>query len=146
MAWPRLFCTLLTASLPLAAGPATDLARAIRENSLDSDACYRIRDFTLFKEDIRFYLNDGYLIFSKPVAGRPLAAVFSADVENGSGEVILRPPNFAERRSLASYTGSPNLDESLQAAIFFFTGGQYQSLREQIPNNPTNRRVPEMGV
>src|SRR5215472_4298822 len=141
-----LFGALLAASLPLSAGPAAELARSIRENSLDSEACYRIRDFTLVKEDIRFYLTDGYLIFSKPVAGRPVAAVFSADVENGSGEVILRPPNFAERRSLASYTVSPNLDESLQAAVFFFTGDQYQSLIQQIPNNPTNRRVPEMGA
>jgi hypothetical protein len=146
MARCRLLGTLLAVSLPLAAGPATELARAIRENSLDNEACYRIRDFTLFKQDIRFYLNDGYLIFSKPIAGRPVAAVFSADVENGSGEVILRPPNFAERRSLASYTGSPNLDESLQAAVFFFTGDQYQSLIQQIPNNPTNRKVPEMGA
>jgi Peptidase family M1 domain len=146
MARRRLLGALLAVSLPLAAGPATELARAIRENSLDSEACYRIRDFTLFKEDIRFYLTDGYLIFSKPIAGRPIAAVFSAGVENGSGEVILRPPNLAERRSLASYTGSPNLDESLQAAVFFFTGGEYQSLLEQIPNNPTNRRVPEMGA
>jgi hypothetical protein len=146
MARLRLFCAVLAASLPVAAGPATDLARAIRENSLDSDACYRIRDFTLFKADIRFFLTDGYLIFSKPVAGRPISAVFSADVENGSGEVILRPPNFAERRSLASYTGSPNLDEGLQAAIFFFTGDQYQSLIQQMPNNPTNRKVPQMGA
>src|SRR5215469_4825934 len=146
MARCRLLGTLLAVGLPLAAGPAADLARAIRENSLDSDACYRIRDFTLFKEDIRFYLTDGYLIFSKPIAGRPVAAIFTADVENGNGEVILRPPNSAERRSLASYTGSPNLDESLQAAVFFFTGDQYQSLMQQIPNNPTNRRVPEMGA
>jgi hypothetical protein len=141
-----LFGALLLIGLPLAAGPASELARSIRENTLDAEACYRIRDFSLFKEDIRFYLTDGYLIFSKPIAGRPVAAVFSADVENGSGEVILRPPNFAERRSLASYTGSPNLDESLQAAVFFFTGDQYKLLIEQLPNNPTNRRVPEMGA
>jgi Peptidase family M1 domain len=131
---------------PLAAGPASDLARAIRENTLDRDACYRVRDLTLFKEDIRIYLTDGYLIFSKPVAGRPIAALFTTEVENGSGEVILRPPNAAERRSLASYIGSPNLDEQFQAALFFFTGDVYQSLLAQLPNNPTNRKMPEVGA
>jgi hypothetical protein len=134
------------ACLPLAAGPAADLARAIHDNTLDRDACYRVRDLTLFKEDIRVYLTDGYLIFSKPVAGRPIAAVFTTDVEGGDGEVILRPPSLAERRSLASYTGSPNLDTHFQAAIFFFTGDIYQALMAQIPNNPANRKAPEVGA
>jgi Peptidase family M1 domain len=67
-------------------------------------------------------------------------------VENGSGEVILRPPNSAERRSLATYTGSPTLDEHFQAAVFLFTGDVYQALTAQLPNNPTNKRVPEIGA
>jgi hypothetical protein len=131
---------------PLAAGPAADLARAIHDNTLDRDTCYRVRDLTLFKEDIRIYLTDGYLIFSKPVAGRPIAAVFTTDVEGGDGEVILRPPSLAERRSLASYTGSPNLDTHFQAAIFYFTSDIYQGLMAQIPNNPANRKAPEVGA
>jgi hypothetical protein len=142
-----LFCLPLALLCPpLAAGPAADLARAIRENTLDPQACYRVRDLTLFKEDIRIYLTDGYLIFSKPVAGRPIAALYTTDVENGSGEVILRPPDAAERRSLASYTGSPNLDRQFQAVLLFFTGDVYQSLLAQLPNNPTNRKAPEMGA
>ena len=134
------------ACLPLAAGPAADLARAIHDNALDRDACYRVRDLTLFKEDIRIYLSDGYLIFSKPVAGRPIAAVFTTDVEGGDGEVILRPPSLAERRSLASFTGSPTLDTHFQASLFFFTGDVYQGLMAQIPNNPANRKAPEVGA
>ncbi|MBV9747093.1 MAG: hypothetical protein JO099_25295, partial [Acidobacteriia bacterium] len=132
--------------LPLAAGPGSELTQAIRQLSLDRETCYRVRDLTLFKEDLRIYLADGYLIFSKPVAGQPLAAVFTGDVENGGGEVILRPPNLAERRSLASYTGSPNLDEHFHAGVFFFTGDLYQSLQQQLPENPANRKVPEIGA
>ena len=105
---------LLAASL--LAGTAADLARAIRENSFDRDECYRVRDLTLTKEDIRIYLTDGHLIFSKPVAGRRIAAVFTADVEGGDGEVILLPPDRAERRSLAAYIDSPNLDEHFRTA------------------------------
>src|SRR5579872_4691403 len=137
---------LFLAQAPLAAGPAGDLARSIRENSLDRDQAYRVRDLTLIKEDIRIYLTDGYLIFSKPVAGRPIAAVFTTDVENGDGEVLALPPTLAERRSLASYIGTPNLDEHFQAVVFFFTGDVYHELTSQIPNNPTNRKAPEMGA
>lgn len=137
---------LFLTQLPLRAETAADLARTIRENGLDRDQCYRVRDLTLIKEDLRIYLTDGYLIFSKPVAGRPIAAVFITDVENGDGEVLALPPTLAERRSLASYIGTPNLDEHFQAVAFFFTGDVYHELMSQIPNNPTNRKAPEMGA
>ncbi len=130
---------------PLTAGTGADLARAIRENSFDRDACYRVRDLKLFKEDIRIYLTDGHLIFSKPVAGRRIAAVFAADVEGGDGELILLPPNRAERRSLAANINAPNLDEHFRSALFLFTGGDYDALMSQLPNNPANKKTPELG-
>jgi hypothetical protein len=136
----------LLAGLPLAAGPAADIARAIRENSFDRDECYRVRDLTLIKEDIHVYLTDGYLIFSKPVAGRPIAALFLADTDGGDGEVMLLPPDSAERRSLATYTDSPNLDEHFRGAVFLFTGDVYDALKKQLPDNPANRKIPELGV
>src|SRR6516225_9336908 len=111
--------------VPLTAGTAADIARAIRENSFDRDECYRVRDLKLVKEDLRIYLTEGHLIFSKPVAGRRTAAVFVADVEGGDGEVMLLPPDRAERRSLSAYTTSPNLDEHFRAAMFLFTGDDY---------------------
>ena len=66
----RVLLVLALAAFRLAASGAADVSRAIRENSFDRDECYRVRDLTLVKEDIRIYLTDGYLIFSKPVAGR----------------------------------------------------------------------------
>src|SRR5215472_6512196 len=113
----RIVGVLVFAALPLCAGPAADLARSIRENGLNRNECYRVRDLTLVKEDVRIYFTDGYLIFSKPIAGQPIAAVFTTDVENGDGEILLLPPNLAERRALVSYTGSPNLDEHFQAGV-----------------------------
>src|SRR6185503_5847758 len=107
MRWVFAAVFLIPISLP--AGTAADIARAIRENSFDRDQCYRIRDITLVREDIRIYLADGHMIFSKPIAERRVAAVFTADVEGGDGEIILMPPNFAERTSLASYLKTPNL-------------------------------------
>ena len=139
LAAPVLLC------LPLTAGPAADLARALRENSFDRDECYRVRELRLAKEDIKIYLTDGHLIFAKPVAGRRIAAVFIADTEGGDAEVILMPPDRAERRSLATYAHSPNLDEHFRTAFFLFTGDEYDSLLAQMKENPFNRKTPELG-
>ena len=65
-----LLLLLLLLPFPALGGKAADMARAIRENSFDREECYRVRDLTLIKEDIRIYLTDGYLIFSKPVSGQ----------------------------------------------------------------------------
>jgi hypothetical protein len=142
----RLPALLVLLCPPVFAGVATDIAGAIRETSFDRDECYRVRDLTLAREDIRIYLNDGHLIFSKPVAGRRIAALFAADVEGGDGEVLLMPPNRAERGSLARYIHSPNLDEHFHAAVFLFTGDEYEQLRAQFPHSPANRRAPEVGA
>ena len=129
---------------PVLAGTAADIARAVRENGFDRGECYRVRDLSFIKEDLRIYFTDGYLIFSKPVAGRRTAAVFSADVEGGDGEVILLPPDRAERRSLATFIGSPNLDDHISAGLLLFTGDVYEQLIAQMANNPANRKAPEM--
>ncbi|HUB34374.1 MAG TPA: M1 family aminopeptidase [Bryobacteraceae bacterium] len=142
----RLPALLLLFCPAVFAGVATDIAGAIHDTSFDRDECYRVRDLTLVREDIRIYLNDGHLIFSKPVAGRRIAALFAADVEGGDGEVLLLPPNRAERGSLARYIHSPNLDEHFHAAVFLFTGDEYDQLRAQFPNNPANKRAPEVGA
>jgi len=127
----------------LSAGTASDLARAIRENSFDSEECYRVRDLTLAKEDLRLYFIDGHLIFSKPVAGKRIAALFVADTDGGDGEVILLPPDRAERRSLAGYTDSPNLDEHFETALLLFTGDDYEKLKAQFTPDSVNRKSPE---
>jgi hypothetical protein len=128
------------------AGAAADLARDIGEISLDPGECYRVRDLTIVKEDARFYLTDGYLIFTKPVAGARVAALFTSEVEGGDAEVLLMPPSRSERRSLASYTGSPNMDEHFDSAAFVFSDDSYREITAQFSSNPTNRKVPEMGM
>src|SRR5436190_3083255 len=109
MRWLLGLSLALSLSAPLTAGTAADIARAIRENSFDRDECYRVRDLSLVKEDIRLYFTDGHLIFSKPVEGKRIAAVFTSDVEGGDGEVILIPPDRGERETLAKYVHAPNL-------------------------------------
>lgn len=140
---------LLLLVLPLAGwaapGPtAAETARAVRDVGLDPDQCYRVRDLSLYKEDIRLYFNDGYLIFSKPVSGERIAAIFTADVEGGDGEILLLPPQRGERQSLARFTGSPNLDEHFHSALLMFTDDSGRALLDSIETHGSGRKVPEM--
>src|SRR5580658_4539537 len=142
----RLLVLAWAACGTLLAGTAADLGRALHESSFDRNECYRVRDITIFKEDLKIYLTDGHLIFSQPLAGRRIAAAFAADVDGGDGEVILMPPNRAERASLASYTNSPNLDEHFRAAMFIFTGDDYDAILSQLPKNPANKKVTDVAA
>lgn len=102
---------------------AADIAQAVKDATLDPDACFRVRDLNFAKEDVRFYLADGFLIFAKPVLGQRLFAVFSGDVEGGDAEVLLFPPHRSERRSLNGFAGSPNLNEHFKTALLLFSDG-----------------------
>lgn len=142
----RAFLVFLIASSCFAAGPsAADLAKQIREAGLDPSECYRVRDLSFQKEDIRVYLTDGYLIFSKPLEGSRRAAVFTAEVEGGDGEVLLLPPYRGERQSLALFTQSANLDEHFQAALMIFTDTSVQAMLDRMVKDGGSKRAPEMG-
>lgn len=117
----------------------------IHDAGLDPAECYRVRDVSFLKDDIRLYFNDGYLIFSKPVLGQRLTAVFATDVEGGDGEVIVIPPTHSERQSLAAYTQSPNLDEHIRAALMIASDGSMDRLRSDLEKNGAGKRSPEMG-
>jgi hypothetical protein len=141
-----LVALLWAAGLAWATGSAAGVARGLREAGLDPEQCYRVRELTLSREDIRLYFTDGHLIFTRPVAGLRTGAVFTADAESGDGEVLVLPPDRSERRSLASYTGTPNLNEHLATAVMVFSDDTAEELLAQIAANPFNRRRPEVGV
>ena len=113
---------------------------------LDPAECYRVRDLLITEEDAKFYLTDGYIVFGKPVDGAPVAAFFTSEVEGGDAEVLLLPPNRAERRSLAVYTGSPNLDEHFTNAVFLFTESNARRLAAEIRSKGEARNSPEQGA
>lgn len=125
---------------------AAELGRAVVAAGLDATQCYRVRDLELSEEDAHFYLTEGYLIFGKPVNGAPVAAVFSGDVDGGDAELILLPPDRSERKSLAAYTGSPNLDEHFRTAIFLFTEASARGLMERVRANASSKNLPDIGA
>ncbi|MBL8175421.1 MAG: hypothetical protein JNK48_12175 [Bryobacterales bacterium] len=109
-------------------GPAQDLARDLLNSSLDPSACYRVRNLRFARDEIRLYFTEGFLIFGKPVNGTRVSAVFSADVEGGDGELLLMPPSPSERRSLASFARTPNLNEHFGNAVLVFTDDSAEEL------------------
>jgi hypothetical protein len=125
---------------------ASDLAHQVLSASLNPEECYHVRDIEIHQQDVTFYLTEGYLIFGTPVNGAPISAVFSTDVEGGDGEVVLLPPDRAERQTLASFTGSPNLDEHFSNAVFFFTEAGARALAARIQKDPTAEKSKEMGL
>lgn len=124
---------------------ALDLGKGLLAAGLDASECYRIRDLEFAEADAHFYLTDGYLIFGKPVNGAPLTAVFSGDVDGGDAELILLPPDRSERKSLASYTGSPNLNEHFAAAIFLFTEPEARGVFERVRSSSA-KKLPDIGA
>jgi hypothetical protein len=139
-----LFCA---GAIVRASGPsAAEMARSIHEAALDPAECYRVRDLSFRKDDIRLYFTDGYLIFSKPAAGERVSAVFTTDVEGGDGEVILLPPTRGERQSLATFIHSPNLDEHIAAAMMIFTDGTGAMLKDRVEKDSPGKKVPEVGA
>jgi hypothetical protein len=116
----------------------------LRDAGLDPDACYRVRDLSFQRDDLRFYLTEGHLIFSKPVEGRRFAAMFTAEIPGGDAEVIVFPPSRSERFSLARFTNTPNLNEHFTAALFLFTDGAGEELLSQIESQ-SQKKLPEIG-
>jgi Peptidase family M1 domain len=137
---------ILLASLrPAFAFSAADLGDEIQHTALDPAECYRVLDLNFNKEDVKVYLGSGYLIFSKPVQGMHLGAVFVANAEAGDADVLLLPPTRSERSSLATFTNSPNLEEHFKAAVFVFTDGTGDQLLSQLRDNPASKQSSEMG-
>ena len=134
--------------MPLLAQPAhvaADLGRGILDAGLDTAQCYRVRDLEISEEDARFFLTDGYIMFGKPVNGAPLTAVFSADTDGGDAEVLLLPPDRSERKSMAAYTGAPNLSEHFAQAAFIFTESSARGLLERVRASGA-RNSPDIGA
>lgn len=137
---------LLLGSLrPALAVSAAELGDQIQHVSLDPSECYRVLDLNFNKEDAKVYLASGYLVFTKPTLGTHLGAIFVADAEGGDADVLLLPPTRSERVSLASFTGSPNLEEHFKSAALIFTDGTGDDLLAQLHDNPSAKKSSEMG-
>jgi hypothetical protein len=143
----RLAALLLGFALRPAAADMTaaDLAARIREAGLDPDECFAVRDLNFTKEDLRFRLTEGYLIFGQPVEGRHYSAVFVEAEEAGDAEVLAFPPSRSERMSLARATETPNFNEHFKMAVMLFTDDTYDAIMREIRRVGGPRPAEERG-
>ncbi|HTC79743.1 MAG TPA: M1 family aminopeptidase [Terriglobales bacterium] len=94
---------------------ALALYRQLRSVGISAATTHQIRDAALDREDIHISLQDGAIAFTEAVDGHVTGAFFQ-----GEGEVLLIPPDRAERASLALFTAFPVLEEKFSTAYFRF--------------------------
>ena len=140
----RLSLALLFLARLVHATSAADLGHQVQQVSLDPDECYRVIELNFVREDLKIYLNSGFLIFTKPVDGVRSGAVFVANEEGGDAELLLIPPVRSERLSLATFTNSPNLNEHFKTAVMIFSDDTAKELLTQIQASSSMKKTPEM--
>jgi hypothetical protein len=105
-----------------AAGPSPDcpqttseLYARIRSVGLDPQRVYHVQDAAIDRPNLHLDLDDGTLAFTEDICGRITGALFV-----GLGEIRLRPPNRAERGSLALFTRMAILEEQFTSGYLRF--------------------------
>jgi hypothetical protein len=95
---------------------AQELLDKLNDVAIDPAEIYVLRNAQITRDRVNLYFNRGTIGFFAPVNGEITGAVFAGD-----GEVLLIPPNPAEKRSLANFTASPILEEQFRLIYLRFT-------------------------
>ena len=131
-----LVCSLLAApSTAQQRSEPLELLKQLNSVALDPTQVYVIRDAHITRGRMNLYFNRGFVAFMTPVQGEVTGAVFA-----GEGEVLMIPPDRAEKRNLAQFTGAPILEEKIDFAYMRFTDQTAQELlaasRKPDPDDP----------
>ena len=138
IAWTAVFTAGLLYTIPCSAAgaqplpqisahvrqPAEDLFLRLGGVGLDPARVYHVRDGHIDRPGLYLTLGDGTLGFTQDVMGHVTGAVFE-----GEGEVLVLPPDRAERSSLALFTGSAILEEKITFGYVRFNDGTYDELK-----------------
>ena len=111
-------------SSPSEQGPAEALYLRLGSVGLDATRVFRLRDAELDRPGFHLTLEDGVIGFTEDILGHVTGAFFE-----GEGEVLVVPPDRAERASLALFTGAAILEEKFTSAYFRFNDGTYEELQ-----------------
>lgn len=118
----------------------------IKALRLDPQQCYRVRDLLLDREDVKFYLTDGLLIFAEPIDGRDIGALFIAQEATDSAEILAIPPTGQERFSMASFTGDGVLNRPFNHVLLLFTDDTADVLRAGLETSSQAGADPDQGA
>jgi hypothetical protein len=101
---------------PPAASGAVALYRELLNPAFDAEDVYQVRDVSIQLEELHISISDGAMAFVHTVNGHITGAMFE-----GVGEVLLVPPDRAERTSLALFTGASIMEQRFQSAYLRFS-------------------------
>ena len=111
-------CAVAQTAPPAASGTVA-LYRELLNPALDAADVYRVREVSIQLEDLHISISDGTMAFVRAVNGHITGAMFE-----GVGEVLLVPPDRAERTSLALFTGASIMEQRFQSAYLRFSDDQ----------------------
>ena len=94
---------------------------------LERTRVYKARDVSIDRAEIHISLDNGVIGFTSDVLGKVTGAFFEGD-----GEILLAPPDKAERASMALFTGAAILEEQFITAYFRFNDSTYEELKPQL--------------
>ena len=107
------------------AGGALELYRHLLQPEFNPADVHHVRDVAIDREDIHIVLTDGTLGLMQSIDGHVTGAFFE-----GEGEILLLPPDRAERTSLSLFTHSGVLNTKFESAYFrFFDDKLVQELK-----------------
>jgi hypothetical protein len=121
---PKIDAPQISPAPPDAVRPAEQLFLRLGSVGLDPARVYHIRDAHIDRPGFYLTLEDGTLGFTQDVLGHVTGALFE-----GEGEVLVLPPDRAERSSLALFTGSAILEEKLTFGYVRFNDGTFDELK-----------------
>jgi hypothetical protein len=113
---------------------AEQLYLQLRAVGLDPKRVYQVRDASLDRDQLHISLDDGTIAFTQDVNGRITGAFFEGD-----GEILVVPPNQAERASMMLFTGAAILEERFDTAYFRFNDDIFVELQPDLRPLPDGK-------
>src|SRR5437763_14262767 len=104
-----------TAEQPSAAQAGVSLYRRILAPKLNPSDVHELRQVSIDREDLHISFSDGEIALVQGIDGHVTGAIFQ-----GEGDVLLFPPNRAERTSLALFTKAAVLSQNFKTAYLRF--------------------------
>ena len=126
---------------PIPTKPGEELYLRLRSVELDPARVYKVRDAALDYPKLHVTLDDGKIAFTSDVYGRVTGAFFQGD-----GELLVVPPNQAERASMTLFTGAAILEEQFKTAYLRFNDELFAALQPDLqPADEAKDFVAEWG-
>ncbi len=106
---------------------AEELYLQLRSVALDPARVFSIRDAALDYPKLHITFDDGTIAFTSDVYGKITGAFFEGD-----GELLVVPPDQAERASMMLFTGAAILEEPFHTAYFRFNDSMFSDLQPHL--------------